>query len=139
MAEKVFVDTNPLVYLVGEQEPFYSKTLKFMADHISKNSEFYTSTITDAEFLVRPLSENDTEQIYRYREFLKKLNFLKCFVNEQISEKAAILRAKYKDIKLPDALQLAASLVCGCDIFLTNDKQLKQVEEVNVVYLDELK
>ena len=48
------------------------------------------------------------------------------------------LRADYHDIKLGDALQIAASLDCNCDVFFTNDKQLKQVSEVQVVYLGDL-
>lgn len=42
-------------------------------------------------------------------------------------------------IKLPDALQLAAGIECSCDVFLTNDKQLSQVQEANVVYLGDIK
>ena len=42
------------------------------------------------------------------------------------------------DIKLPDALQLAAGIECSCDVFLTNDKQLRQVQEANVLYLADL-
>ena len=52
MAKKVFIDTNPLIYLVAQQEPFYSKVVKFMTDCIADDDEFYTSTITDAEFLI---------------------------------------------------------------------------------------
>jgi hypothetical protein len=33
---------------------------------------------------------------------------------------------------------MAASLDCNCDIFLTNDKQLKQVSEAHVIYLGDL-
>ena len=138
MSKKVFIDTNPIIYLVSQQEPYYSKVLAVFSDYISEDVEFYTSTITDAEFLVHPLSEDDSEQIENYRDFLKKLGFLKCFVSEQIAEKAARLRVKYKNIKLPDAIQLAASIDCSCDVFLTNDKRLKQVVEANVVYLDDM-
>ena len=138
MAKKVFIDTNPLIYLVSQQEPFYSKIFQFMSDCINDDSEFYTSTITDAEFLVKPLAENDNEQIEKYRNYLKSLEFLKCFVNEPVAEKAAKLRVKYPDIKLGDALQLAASIDCDCDVFLTNDKQLKQVAEAKVLYLGDL-
>ena len=55
-----------------------------------------------------------------------------------MAEKSAELRAKYKDIKLADALQLAAAIEYGCDAFFTNDKQSKQVSEINVVNLADL-
>ena len=33
---------------------------------------------------------------------------------------------------------MAASIECGCDTFFTNDKQLKQVTEANVIYIGDL-
>lgn len=136
--KKIFVDTNPLIYLVNEQEPYFSKVLNFLTASIDNDSEFYTSTITDSEFLVKPFSDNNLEQVKKYRLYLHKLDFLKCYISEQVAELAAKLRAKYQGIKLADALQLASCIDCKCDGFLTNDKQLKQVSEVNVIYLGDL-
>lgn len=138
LAKKVFIDTNPIIYLVSQQEPFYSKVVKFMSDCIADDAEFYTSTITDVEFLVKPFEDDDEKQIENYRNLLTSLEFLKCFINEQVGERAARIKAKYHDIKLGDALQLAASIDCNCDIFLTNDKQLKQVTEAKVSYIGDL-
>jgi predicted nucleic acid-binding protein len=55
-----------------------------------------------------------------------------------VADRAARVRAMHKSVKLGDALQLAASIECGCTEFFTNDEQLKQVEEANVVCLGEL-
>ncbi len=109
-----------------------------MSDCIADNAEFYTSTITDAEFLVKPFADKDNEQVKKYKDYLEKLEFIKCFINEQIGTRAAKIRADYPDIKLGDALQIAASIDCNCDVFFTNDKQLKQVSEVHIVYLGDL-
>ena len=138
MAKKVFIDTNPLIYLVGGQEPYHSKVLNFLSDCIDEEAEFYTSTITDAEFLVKPFADNNIEQVEKYKTCLKQLDFLKNFITEQVAAKAAQIRAKYQTIKLADALQLASSIDCNCDVFLTNDKQLKQVLEAKVLYLGDL-
>lgn len=138
MAKRVFIDTNPLIYLLGKQEPYYTKVLKFMSDCIDEDAEFYTSTITDAEFLVKPYEDKDLNQIHKYKNYLSSLEFLKCFISEQVAEKAAQLRVDYPSVKLVDALQMAASIDCNCDIFLTNDKQLKQVNEAKVLYLGDL-
>lgn len=37
-----------------------------------------------------------------------------------------------------DALQLAVACLSGCDLFLSNDKQLKQFHEIPCVMIDEL-
>ena len=68
MAKKVFIDTNPLIYLVAQQEPFFSKVVKFMSECIADNAEFYTSTITDAEFLVKPFEDYDNVQLKQVSE-----------------------------------------------------------------------
>ena len=83
----------------------------------------YTSTITDTEYFVHPYREKD---------------FLKISVGEDIAEKAAQIRAKYQGIKTADSLQLASAIVYECDVFLTNDKQLRQVEEIRVLLVDDL-
>ena len=40
--------------------------------------------------------------------------------------------------KSMDALQLAAATLTGCDLFLTNDKQLKQFADIRCITVDEL-
>ena len=69
---------------------------------------------------------------------MKRLNVTRIPIGNAIAETAARLRAKYDGVKLGDALQLAASIDCGCDEFFTNDKRLKQVTEANIVYLGDL-
>ena len=58
-------------------------------------------------------------------------------INMKIATKAAAIRAQYKDFKAMDALQLATAVISGCDVFLTNDKQLHQFKEVNCVTVEE--
>ena len=55
-----------------------------------------------------------------------------------MAETAAQIRAKYSGIKAMDALQLASAITSGCDVFLTNDKQLRQVNEIQVLLVDDL-
>lgn len=46
------------------------------------------------------------------------------------------LRAQY-DIRMPDALQMAAALEAGATLFVTNDRQLRKVQEIGVLLLDD--
>ena len=138
MYKKIFLDTNPIIYFLEETAPYVTKVRKFLEDAIENESEFYTSTITDAEYLVKPFNEKNDESIDAYYDFINNLKILKCFVTEDIAEKSAQIRAKYLGIKLGDSIQLAASIDCSCDCFYTNDSRLKQVTEANVVLLDDL-
>ena len=51
--------------------------------------------------------------------------------------KSAQIRAKYKSFKSMDSLQLACAIMSGCDVFLTNDRQLRQITEIQCILLDE--
>ena len=59
-------------------------------------------------------------------------------INQEIAKKAAQIRAEYKGFKAMDALQLAAACLSGCDLFLTNDKQLRQFKEMKCITVEEL-
>ena len=137
MYKRIFLDTNPVIYLLENQQPYADQVLDFISRGLDEGAEFYTSTITDAEFLVRPYKIEDFKTAELYRDFLTKLDVLKSYVTEQIADGAAKIRAKYPSVKLGDSIQLAASIDCGCDCFYTNDSQLKQVSEANVVCLEE--
>lgn len=59
-------------------------------------------------------------------------------ISREIAKKAAQIRAEYKGIKAMDALQLAAACLSKCDLFLTNDKQLRRFKEIKCITVDEL-
>ena len=90
------------------------------------------------EYLVFPYRKNNLAKVSSYKSFLRHTHFLKVHIDEIIAEKAAQIRAKYSGIKSMDALQLASSIVSGCDVFLTNDKQLRQIEELQILLVDDL-
>ena len=48
-----------------------------------------------------------------------------------------MIRALYKDFKTMDCLQLAAACLKQCDLFLTNDKQLRQFDEIKCITIQE--
>ena len=59
-------------------------------------------------------------------------------INQEIAKKAAKIRAEYRGFKAMDSLQLAAACLTGCDLFLTNDKQLRQFQEIKCITVEEL-
>ena len=98
-----------------------------------------TSIITLIEVLTKPLAENQEELANKYRDIL--LNSSNTYIlelNNDIAEKSAILKSKYKFLKTPDAIQLATAIYSNSDLFLSNDKKLQNLNEINVVILDQL-
>lgn len=59
-------------------------------------------------------------------------------IDQKIAKKAAQIRAEYKGFKAMDALQLPTACLAGCDLFLTNDKQLRQEKELPCMTIDDL-
>lgn len=60
-------------------------------------------------------------------------------ITEIIADRAARIRAEYAGFKGMDALQLAAAVEGGCDLFLTNDRQLRQFSGLRVITVEDWK
>jgi len=73
-----------------------------------------------------------------FHRFAKTTDMKIIEINQEIAEKAAQIRAEYKDFKAMDAFQLAAACLAKCDLFLTNDKQLRQFKEIKCITMDDL-
>ncbi len=133
----VFIDTAPLIFFI-EKNPRYSAIVKPVVALIdSGQTKGLTSTITLLEVLVLPLREGNKKLADAYRSILlSSKNLETCEISNAISEKAAVLRAKY-GFRTPDSIQLATAIIRRMDYFLTNDLALKQVKEIKVVVLED--
>lgn len=97
-----------------------------------------TSTISIAEVFVEPERRKDRITIENYEKFFESLPNLKLFaVDWNAARFAAKLRATYSSLKILDALQLATSLLSGCNGFVTNDARLTQIKEIPVIFLSD--
>lgn len=134
---RIYFDTTPLIYFLDDEKPFSDKVASFIFNHQDDTDFYLTSTITDTEYLVFPYKMEDMRKIWLYKKFLADFNFQIVESNRAITQQAAQLRAKYPGLKSMDAIHLATSIFCGCDIFLTNDEQLRQVTEANVVLVSD--
>lgn len=59
-------------------------------------------------------------------------------IDATIAERGAKIRGRYKNFKAMDALQIAAAVVKNCDVFFTNDKQLRQEKELPCVIMEDI-
>lgn len=135
---KTYFDTTPLIYFLDDEKPFSDKVAAFIFDHQDEDDFYLTSTITDTEYLVFPYKTENTDKIQAYEKFLSDFGFQIVEPNRAITKQAAKLRAKYPGLKGMDSIHLATSIYFNCDTFLTNDTQLRQVTEANVVLVDDL-
>lgn len=135
-SKKIFLDTSPIVYYLENNERYYGNMKKFWKDY--ENYDYITSALTITEYLTYPYQNKDLKQINSFYAFIDGMDIAIKSIDNIIAEKAAQIRAEYKFFKTMDALQIATACVTGCDLFLTNDKQLKQFKEIQCIMIEEL-
>lgn len=135
--KKVFLDTAPVIYFLDDDVNFGQKVADIFSSIIDDEKNMVTSVITCEEYLVFPYQTDNTDKIDAFFEFVADCGIPIKEITKDISIRAAKIRARYKGFKGMDALQLAAACELGCDVFLTNDKQLKQFTDIRCVLVDE--
>ena len=135
-SKKIFLDTSPLIYYLQKNELYYPSMVLFWDNYVEY--DYVTSSITITEYLTYPYRYNDLRMINEFYSFIYGMDIQTKAIGEKIADKAAQIRAGYKFFKTMDALQLATACITGCELFLTNDKQLKQFREIRCITLDDL-
>lgn len=130
MYTKIFLDTAPIIYHLQQEERFGP----FVEEFFRTNNEarFISTTITVSEYHVFVYRFGRPDLSWLFESFVKNMYIEIVSIDSLIAHEAACIRAKYTSIKLPDAMQLAAAIITGCDVLYTNDDQLKQFRELPV-------
>lgn len=137
--KKIFLDTAPIIYFLDADINYADKVEQIFEGLIENRSSMVTSTVTCTEYLTYPYRTGNTEKINVFFEFLTDCNVQIQPIDINIAQKAAQIRARYKDFKAMDCLQLATACFQQCDLFLTNDKQMRQFDEVKCMVVDDFK
>jgi predicted nucleic acid-binding protein len=134
--KRIGLDTNVLIYYI-EEHPIFLKKIEPLIDKIVQGKAIgITSYVTLLELLVKPLREGRLDLVDQYRAILTgQLEMVP--IDEAVSVKAAQLRAKY-GFRTPDAIQLASVIQKKGDVFITNDRGLKNVKEIKILTLEEI-
>lgn len=136
--KKVFIDTAPIIYFIEGKPENRNKLLPIFQANDYGYFPLHSTIITLTEVLVLPFRLGRKDLVMQYEKILlHSPNFIMHELNAAIGVKAAEIRAT-KQLKTPDAFQIATAIVCGADFFLTNDKALKSFEDVQVIVLDDL-
>lgn len=134
MTDRVFLDTNVLVYAVDDARPAKRDRARSVRDDAIRRGaavispqvlhEFY---VTTTRKLARPLSPEDAEAI------VQKLAPLAAVAIDADLVLAAVRTSREHRLSYWDALILRSALVAGCDRVLSEDLQDGfQLESVRV-------
>jgi predicted nucleic acid-binding protein len=130
------VDTVPFIYL-WEQNPRYVSLSETLFRYLGNPQvRGVTSIVTLIEACVLPRRQGRLDLVEAYeRALLHSRQVQMLPVDADLARRAVVLRAEYA-IRVPDALQIAAALVAGATVFVTNDRQLTRVHDLRVLVLD---
>ncbi len=136
-ARRVYLDTAPFIYFMEENKDF-SPLIDPLIRAIDRGDKScFSSYITLLEILVKPLEQKRDDLAARYRTLLLDTASLELVPLEQsVAEEAARLRAEHR-LKIADAIQLATAIHSGADLFVTNDKELRDFPEIQVLVLSD--
>lgn len=137
--KRIFVDTSIFIYFIEGHEIFGNNANDFFKYCLANRIEMKTSAISYMEFCVMPYQKNRLDVIDSFKELIIDLGMSIYSINLKIADLAAKLRGKYKFLKGMDALQIATAIYSGYDRFITNDKKLQSVSEIEIIILEEWK
>jgi predicted nucleic acid-binding protein len=135
--KKVFIDTSPFIYLLEDHEEYADQVANFIKYCTTNDIVLSTSVITHMEFCVKPYQLNRHDVITAFEELLTELDISLVKVTQKVADTAAKLRSKYKGLKGMDALQISAAINSKCDHFMTNDRRLKQIDEISIMLIND--
>ena len=133
---RLFLDTAPLIYFLDDDEHYAGKMKDIFYNALTSGVKIITSALTVTEYLTYPFRSGNTEKINVFFEFINDAEIEIMSINTATAAKAAQIRAEYTAFKTIDALQLASACINFCDVFLTNDKQLCQFQEMKCITVD---
>lgn len=125
---RLYLDAAPVIYVVEQVAPFFAKVDERLS---AREIVRVVSDLTRLECRVKPLREGDSNLLRDYDDFFAQAVMEVVTLSRKIIDRATDIRAQYR-FKTPDAVHLAAAIVTGCEVFLTNEHQLDRFPEIAI-------
>jgi predicted nucleic acid-binding protein len=124
MKDKLFLDTNIIVDLLGEREPFYESIAKIATLADKGKIQLFVSALTYST-VYYVLSRFEDKEVVKEKIRKFKVIAETSDLTDKIIEKG--LSSKFKDFE--DSLQYYCALGIDCNFFITrNEKDFKESE-----------
>jgi predicted nucleic acid-binding protein len=133
------IDASPFIYQLEGSPERIAVTRPFFAAVERGDFAAVTSSITLMEIAVRPLQLSLDRVADEYEVLLLRFPNLRIVdVGVLVARRAAEIRAKYR-LRAIDSVHLAAALTEGATHFVTNDRDLRRVTEIQVLLIDDFR
>ncbi len=134
VGKRVYFDTNIFIYIFEGSPEYQDIVMPLIALAESDDIAIFANEITLGELLVSPFKNQQKEIADTYIQALNNPDFVTLgSTTQHIHIEAARIRATY-GMKYPDAVHIASAIDSACDVFLTNDRKIKTVPDLEMVY-----
>ena len=125
---RYYLDSAPVIYAV-EQVPIYAAAVdaRLSAADVVR----VASDLTRMECRVKPLRNGKLDLLKDFDDYFEGIVAEIVSLSREIIDSATEIRAKY-GFKTPDAIHLAAAIISGCEVFLTNDNRLDRFAGIRI-------
>ena len=131
---RVFLDTNVPIYVIENPPAWGLRAAARLGALRAAGATPVVSDLTRMECRVKPMKTGDAILLASFDSFFTSPGLEVAALTGAVCDRATLLRANY-NFKTPDALHLAAAIVHGCDLFLTNDGRLNACKDIAIEVL----
>lgn len=125
---RIYLDSAPVIYSVEQTAPWAA----VVDSRITIPGIFkFASDMTRMECRVVPIRTSNLTLLADFDDFFRQDVDLVLDITSAVFDRAAEIRAQF-GFKTPDAIHLAAAVLAGCDVFLTNDRRLSRFTGITI-------
>ena len=136
--ERVALDSNVLIDLFEGSGPLADQAADLLDRIAEGKAHGSMATLAVAEICSRPAATTELTLVERYVDELRALENVQLVpLTADLAADAAVLRGS-SSLSLADAIHLASARHAGATAFVTNDRRIKTIAQLEVVYLNEL-
>jgi len=135
LGQRLHLDTNILIFAVEGFNPWTAALHDLFVAIDDRAIYTFTSELTLAEVLAKPLAAAAGDLIAKYDQMLAEDSIIGVVpIDRPILRSSAELQAQL-GVKLADAIHLATAQQAACDFVLTNDERLARKMESKFKWL----
>jgi len=136
--QRVGIDSNVFIYLVEDDARFGPSAGELLDAVAIGEAAGVLSTLVLTEVCSGPRFVDDPALVERVADDIRSLeNTTVVPVSADVAVDAAVLRG-WQQLSMTDAIHLASARSAGATAFVTNDRRVKPLPQLDVIYLDEL-
>ncbi|OGO57126.1 MAG: hypothetical protein A2Z32_14470 [Chloroflexi bacterium RBG_16_69_14] len=134
---RIGIDSNVLIYLLETQGRLADAAASIVDAIGAGTVEAVLATVGVMEILAGPARAGDAVIFEHIADVLRDLPIRIVGLDRALAEDAAWIRGSL-GIGLEDAIHLATARKAAATAFVTNDRRIRSIPRVDVVYLDDL-